>query len=127
MNDANPDIFHFQVIDKSLYVAEFQQEEPANGEENWTTLSLLTRSFNSTNLLIQEKNLHATDRYIKILFYNYKKNSKMFPPTMPHKRGNTRRPLKAKQLLQTERYPFYWRNSHELPPMRPLHQILQIT
>ena len=55
MNDANPDIFHFQVIDKSLYVAEFQQEEPANGEENWTTLSLLTRSFNSTNLLIQEK------------------------------------------------------------------------
>ena len=36
MNDANPDIFHFQVIDKSLYVAEFQQEEPANGEENWT-------------------------------------------------------------------------------------------
>ena len=76
MNDANPDIFHFQVIDKSLYVAEFQQEEPANGEENWTTLSLLTRSFNSTNLLIQEKkNLHATDRYIKILFYNYKKNN----------------------------------------------------
>jgi len=50
-------------------------------------------SFNSTNLLIQEKNLHATDRYIKILFYIYKKTQyemrtcKMFPPTMPHKRG----------------------------------------
>jgi len=37
--------------------------------------SLLTRSFNSTNLLIQEKNLHATDNYIKILFYNYKKKT----------------------------------------------------
>jgi len=36
--------------------------------------SLLTRSFNSTNLLIQEKNLHATDHYINILFY-YKKNT----------------------------------------------------
>jgi len=49
--------------------------------------SLLTRSFNSTNLLIQEKNLHATDNYIKILFYNYKKKQyetrtcKMFSPT----------------------------------------------
>ena len=88
MNDANPDIFHFQVIDKSLYVAEFQQEEPANGEENWTTLSLLTRSFNSTNLLIQEKKISmqpiATSRFSST---TTKKPSKMFPPTMPHKRG----------------------------------------
>jgi len=38
--------------------------------------SLLTRSFNSTNLLIQEKNLHATDHYINILFY-YKKTQNM--------------------------------------------------
>jgi len=37
--------------------------------------SLLTRSFNSTNLLIQEKNLHATDHYINILFYYKKKHN----------------------------------------------------
>ena len=107
MNDANPDIFHFQVIDKSLYVAEFQQEEPANGEENWTTLSLLTRSFNSTNLLIQEKKISmqpiATSRFSST---TTKKTVKCFHLLCPIKGGNTRRPLKAKQLLQTERYPF---------------------
>jgi len=73
--------------------------------------SLLTRSFNSTNLFIQEKNLHATDHYINILFY-YKKTHyetrtcQMFSPTALLK-GKNRRLLKVKQLLQTERYPFY--------------------